>query len=79
MILFFPVLWSATLHRYQQNNFITKGGLGTIKPISSFRAVPTSEPVLPDGILQTKNPNLGKFWKVLQCKMLAFLFPLCLF
>jgi hypothetical protein len=24
---------------------------------------------------QTKNPNLGKFWKVLQWKMLVFLLP----
>jgi hypothetical protein len=28
---------------------------------------------------QTKNPNLGKFWKVLQWKMLVFLVPFCLF
>jgi hypothetical protein len=28
---------------------------------------------------QTKNPNLGKFWKVLQGKMLVFLCPFSLF
>jgi hypothetical protein len=28
---------------------------------------------------QTKNHNLGKFWKVLQWKMLVFLGPFCLF
>jgi hypothetical protein len=28
---------------------------------------------------QTKNTDLGKFWKVLQWKMLAFLWPFCLF
>jgi hypothetical protein len=27
--------------------------------------------VLPDGMFQTKNPNLGKFWKALQWKMLV--------
>jgi hypothetical protein len=26
-----------------------------------------------------QNPNLGKFWKVLQWKMLVFLLPFCLF
>jgi hypothetical protein len=28
---------------------------------------------------QTKNPNLGKFWRVLQWKMFAFLCPFGLF
>jgi hypothetical protein len=28
--------------------------------------------VLPDGIFQTKNPDLGKFWKVLEWKVLVF-------
>jgi hypothetical protein len=28
---------------------------------------------------QTKNPDLGKFWKVFQWKMLVFLWPFCLF
>jgi hypothetical protein len=23
---------------------------------------------------QTKNPNFGKFWRVLQCKMMVYLF-----
>jgi hypothetical protein len=27
----------------------------------------------------TKNPNLGKFWKVLQWTMMVFLGPFCLF
>jgi hypothetical protein len=27
---------------------------------------------LPDGIFQTKNPNLGKFWRVLQWKALVY-------
>jgi hypothetical protein len=27
---------------------------------------------------QTKNPNSGKFWKVLQLKLLVILWPLCL-
>jgi hypothetical protein len=30
------------------------------------------EAELPDGIFQTKNPNLGKFWMVLQWKMLVY-------
>jgi hypothetical protein len=30
------------------------------------------EPGLPDGFFQTKNPNLGKFWWVLQWKILAY-------
>jgi hypothetical protein len=31
-----------------------------------------TEPGLPDGIFSTKNPNLGKFWRVLQLKMLVY-------
>jgi hypothetical protein len=27
---------------------------------------------LPDGLFQTKNPNLGKFWRVLLWKILAY-------
>jgi hypothetical protein len=27
---------------------------------------------LPDGFFQTKNPNLGKFWRVLQWKILVY-------
>jgi hypothetical protein len=27
---------------------------------------------LPDSIFYTKNPNLGKFWRVLEWKMLAY-------
>jgi hypothetical protein len=27
---------------------------------------------MPDGILSNQNPNLGKFWRVLQRKMLVY-------
>jgi hypothetical protein len=27
---------------------------------------------LPDGLFQTKNPNLGKFWRALEWKMLVY-------
>jgi hypothetical protein len=33
---------------------------------------------LPDDIFSSKNPSLGKFWKVLQWKRLVFLWPFCL-
>jgi hypothetical protein len=31
-----------------------------------------SDTELPDGIFQTKHLNLGKFWRVLQLKMLVY-------
>jgi hypothetical protein len=30
---------------------------------------------LPDGIFSNQNPNLGKFWRVLQWKLLVYLCP----
>jgi hypothetical protein len=42
--------------------------------ISILLPMEDSEPVMPDGIFLTKNSNLGKFWKVLQWKMLRPLF-----
>jgi hypothetical protein len=38
----------------------------------AFIIVALVQAVLPDGVYQTKNSNLGKFWKVLQWKMLVF-------
>jgi hypothetical protein len=37
-----------------------------------LKSFQTSPPGLPDGIFQTKNPNLGKFWKGLKWKMLGY-------
>jgi hypothetical protein len=36
--------------------------------VSAFN-LPTA---LPDGLFRTKNPNLGKFWRALERKMLVY-------
>jgi hypothetical protein len=35
-----------------------------------------SDAGLPDGLFQTKNPNLGKFWRALDWKMLIYFMPI---